>query len=75
MSGFVSPFAELPVLNQVVVPDLWQQQAVSALRDSQDVVVPGADGLRQNAHFRTLVKPGQKPRSGYLYRSNPCPRQ
>src|SRR5438094_8887202 len=29
----------LPALNQVVVPDLWQQQAVTALRQGKDVVV------------------------------------
>ena len=39
MSTFASQLAELPALNQVVVPDLWQQQAVAALRAGQDVVV------------------------------------
>ena len=28
-----SQLADLPALNQVTVPDLWQQQAVGALRE------------------------------------------
>src|SRR5262249_22638799 len=34
-----SQLADLPSLNQVTVPDLWQQQAVTALREGRDVVV------------------------------------
>src|SRR5213078_4678972 len=41
---FVSQFADLPALNQVTVPDLWQQQAVTALRQGQDVVVQAPTG-------------------------------
>jgi len=37
-------WAGVPTLNQVVVPDLWQQQAVSALRAGQDVVVHAPTG-------------------------------
>src|SRR3954468_23584720 len=59
MSGFVSPFAELPVLNQVVVPDLWQQQAVSALREGQDVVVQAPTGSGKTLIFELWSNQGK----------------
>src|SRR3954471_21261208 len=66
MSGFVSPFAELPVLNQVVVPDLWQQQAVSALREGQDVVVQAPTGSGKTLIFELWSNQG-KPRGQAIY--------
>src|SRR3954464_8930542 len=66
MSGFVSPFAELPVLNQVVVPDLWQQQAVSALREGQDVVVQAPTGSSKTLIFELWSNQG-KPRGQAIY--------
>src|SRR5436190_23437973 len=39
VTSFASQLADLPNLNQVTVPDLWQQQAVRALREGKDVVV------------------------------------
>src|SRR3954464_4586602 len=59
MSGFLSPFAELPVLNQVVVPDLWQQQAVSALRDGKDVVVQAPTGAGKTLIFELWSNQGK----------------
>jgi hypothetical protein len=48
---FASQLADLPVLNQVTVPDLWQQQAVTALRQGQDVVVQAPTGAGKTLIF------------------------
>ena len=48
---FPSPLAELPALNQVTVPDLWQQQAVTALREGKDVVVQAPTGAGKTLIF------------------------
>jgi superfamily II DNA/RNA helicase len=48
---FASPLADLPGLNQVTVPDLWQQQAVAALRDGKDVVVQAPTGSGKTLIF------------------------
>src|ERR1039458_10063724 len=34
----------LPALQQVTIPDLWQQEAVAALRQGSDVVVQASTG-------------------------------
>jgi len=39
-----SHLENLPALNQVAVPDLWQQQAIAALRQGKDVVVQAPTG-------------------------------
>ncbi len=59
MSTFVSPFAELPALNQVTVPDLWQQQAVAALREGQDVVVQAPTGSGKTLIFELWSNQGK----------------
>jgi superfamily II DNA/RNA helicase len=41
----------LAALNQVVVPDLWQQQAVAALRAGKDVVVQAPTGAGKTLIF------------------------
>ena len=51
MADFPSPLADLPALNQVTVPDLWQQQAVSALREGRDVVVQAPTGAGKTLIF------------------------
>jgi superfamily II DNA/RNA helicase len=56
---FVSPFAELPALNQVVVPDLWQQQAVTALRQGADVVVQAPTGSGKTLIFELWSNQGR----------------
>jgi superfamily II DNA/RNA helicase len=43
--------AALAALNQVAVPDLWQQQAVSALREGRDVVVQAPTGAGKTLIF------------------------
>ena len=39
MQSLESQLADLPALNKVTVPDLWQQQAVAALREGKDVTI------------------------------------
>src|SRR5215467_7494317 len=48
---FASPLADMPGLNQVTVPDLWQQQAVTALREGKDVVVQAPTGSGKTLIF------------------------
>src|SRR2546426_12473566 len=50
----LSQLADLPALNQVTVPDLWQQEAVRALRDGKDVVVQAPTGSGKTYIFELL---------------------
>ncbi|HWD91705.1 MAG TPA: DEAD/DEAH box helicase [Verrucomicrobiae bacterium] len=59
MSTPVSQFAELPALNQVTVPDLWQQQAVTALREGADVVVHAPTGAGKTLIFELWSNQGK----------------
>ncbi len=59
MSLFPSSLAELPALNQVTVPDLWQQQAVSALRGGHDVVVQAPTGAGKTLIFELWSNQGK----------------
>lgn len=59
MSSFNSPLAELPTLNQVTVPDLWQQEAVAALREGQDVVVQAPTGAGKTLIFELWSNQGR----------------
>ena len=59
MSPFPSPLAELPALNQVLVPDLWQQQAVTALREGKDVVVQAPTGAGKTLIFELWSNQGK----------------
>ena len=49
----------LPALNQVVVPDLWQQQAVAALRQGKDVVVQAPTGAGKTLIFELWSNQGK----------------
>jgi superfamily II DNA/RNA helicase len=49
----------LPALNQVTVPDLWQQQAVSALREGKDVVVQAPTGAGKTLIFELWSNQGK----------------
>jgi superfamily II DNA/RNA helicase len=51
--------AELPALNLVAVPDLWQQQAVSALREGKDVVVQAPTGAGKTLIFELWSNQGK----------------
>jgi superfamily II DNA/RNA helicase len=61
-----SQFAELPALNTVTVPDLWQQQAVAALREGKDVVVQAPTGSGKTLIFELWSNSG-KPRGQAIY--------
>jgi superfamily II DNA/RNA helicase len=50
---------DLPALNQVTVPDLWQQQAVAALREGRDVVVQAPTGAGKTLIFELWSKQGK----------------
>jgi hypothetical protein len=59
VSNFESQLAELPALNQVLVPDLWQQQAVAALREGRDVVVQAPTGAGKTLIFELWSNQGK----------------
>jgi superfamily II DNA/RNA helicase len=59
MSHFPTTFAELPALNQVTVPDLWQQLAVLALREGKDVVVQAPTGAGKTLIFELWSNQGK----------------
>jgi len=52
-------FAPPAALNSVVVPDLWQQQAVAALRAGQDVVVQAPTGAGKTLIFELWSNQGK----------------
>lgn len=53
-------------LNQVVMPDLWQQEAVAALRAGKDVVVQAPTGAGKTFIFELWSNQG-KPRGQAIY--------
>ena len=59
MSTFTEQLNNLPALNQVAVPDLWQQQAVAALRAGQDVVVHAPTGSGKTLIFELWSRSGK----------------
>jgi superfamily II DNA/RNA helicase len=59
VSTLASQLSEHPALNQVTVPDLWQQQAVSALRAGQDVVVQAPTGSGKTLIFELWSNQGK----------------
>src|ERR1051325_6056014 len=59
VSTLASTFAEIPALNQVAVPDLWQQQAVAALREGKDVVVHAPTGAGKTLIFELWSNQGK----------------
>jgi superfamily II RNA helicase len=61
-----SQFTELPGINTVTVPDLWQQQAVAALREGKDVVVQAPTGSGKTLIFELWSNSG-KPRGQAIY--------
>jgi len=66
VSSFSDQHAALAALNQVAVPDLWQQQAVSALREGRDVVVQAPTGAGKTLIFE-LWSNGGKNRGQAIY--------
>jgi hypothetical protein len=56
----------VPGLNQVTIPDLWQQQAVAFLREGKDVVVHAPTGAGKTLIFE-LWSNGGKNRGQAIY--------
>jgi superfamily II DNA/RNA helicase len=59
VQDFAAQLAELPTLNQVVVPDLWQQEAVAALRAGKDAVVQAPTGSGKTLIFELWSNQGK----------------
>ena len=59
VSTLASHLSEHPALNQVAVPDLWQQQAVAALRAGKDVVVQAPTGAGKTLVFELWSNQGK----------------
>jgi len=59
VDSFAGQLGSLSVLNQVVVPDLWQQEAVSALRAGHDVVVQAPTGAGKTLIFELWSNQGK----------------
>lgn len=59
MESLESQLADLPALNQVTVPDLWQQQGVAALREGKDVVVHAPTGAGKTLIFELWSNHGK----------------
>lgn len=59
MSQLPTQLADLPALNLVTVPDLWQQEAVAALRAGKDVVVQAPTGAGKTLVFELWSNQGK----------------
>jgi superfamily II DNA/RNA helicase len=59
MASFATTVAELGSLTHVTVPDLWQQQAVAALRAGQNVVVQAPTGSGKTLIFELWSNQGK----------------
>ncbi len=59
VSTFAAQLANHPALNQVTVPDLWQQEAVAALRAGKDVVVQAPTGAGKTLIFELWSNQGK----------------
>ena len=66
MSSLSEQLAGHPALNQVTIPDLWQQEAVTALREGKDVVVQAPTGAGKTLIFE-LWSNGGKNRGQAIY--------
>ena len=54
-----TPLSDLASLTRVTVPDLWQQQAVAALREGKDVVVQAPTGSGKTLIFELWSNAGK----------------
>ena len=59
MSTAATSLADQPALNLVTVPDLWQQEAVAALRAGKDVVVQAPTGSGKTLIFELWSNQGK----------------
>ena len=66
MNSLGEQLEQAPSFNQVTVPDLWQQQAITALREGKDVVVQAPTGSGKTLIFELWSHEG-KPRGQAIY--------
>ena len=59
MATIADQLSNLPNLNRVAVPDLWQQQAVAALRAGRDVIVHAPTGAGKTLIFELWAQHGK----------------
>jgi superfamily II DNA/RNA helicase len=59
MLSIAEQLESLPALNRVTIPDLWQQQAVAALREGNDVVVQAPTGAGKTLIFELWSNQGR----------------
>ena len=59
MSSMAQQLDNLARLQQVTVPDLWQQQAITALREGRDVVVQAPTGAGKTLIFEIWSNQGK----------------
>lgn len=59
MLSIAEQLEALPALNRVTIPDLWQQQAVAALREGKDVVVQAPTGAGKTLIFELWSNQGR----------------
>ncbi len=57
MSSFGESLEQFSALDEVVVPDLWQQEAVQHLRNGKDVVVHAATGAGKTLSLIHISEP------------------
>ncbi|HEX7859143.1 MAG TPA: DEAD/DEAH box helicase [Verrucomicrobiae bacterium] len=59
MGGFAAQLENLGSLNQVIIPDVWQQEAISGLRSGKDVVVHAPTGAGKTLIFEAWSNQGK----------------
>jgi len=59
VSNIAEQLENLPAFNKVTIPDLWQQEAVTALREGKDVVVHAPTGAGKTLIFELWSKQGK----------------
>src|SRR5512142_1329826 len=59
MGGLAEPLDNLGSLNQVIIPDVWQQHAITALRAGKDVVVHAPTGAGKTLIFEAWSNQGK----------------
>src|SRR5271163_4447384 len=59
MSSMADPLDNIASLQRVAIPDLWQQQAVAALREGSDVVVHAPTGAGKTLIFELWSNQGR----------------
>src|SRR5687767_5503345 len=59
MGGLAEQLDNLGSLNQVIIPDVWQQQAIAALRAGKDVVVHAPTGAGKTLIFELWSNQGK----------------